>query len=136
MLFSGIVKVWDVRVGKVLQEFNEHTSSVTCIKFHPHEFLLASCGADKTVNFWDMEKFQLVSKFEKEQTSIRYCIIVLCLFTNVYLYRVYIPKLLSYQDLCEKYYFANFYIFCFEMFHLQCICMIYLLLYLTSQHNM
>lgn len=64
--------MWDVRVGKVLQEFMEHTSAVTCVKFHPHEFLLASCGTDRTVNFWDMEKFQLVSKFEKDNTSIRY----------------------------------------------------------------
>lgn len=71
-LITGLVKVWDVRVGKVLQEFVEHTSAVTCVKFHPHEFLLASCGADRTVNFWDMEKFTLVSKFEKDNTSIRY----------------------------------------------------------------
>lgn len=71
IFLSGLVKVWDVRVGKVLQEFVEHTSPVTCVKFHPHEFLLASCGSDKTVNFWDMEKFQLVSKFEKDNTSIR-----------------------------------------------------------------
>lgn len=65
------MKVWDVRVGKVLQEFVEHTAGVSCVKFHPHEFLLASCGADRTVNFWDMEKFELVSKFEKDNTSIR-----------------------------------------------------------------
>lgn len=71
LIFTGIVKVWDVRVGKVLQEFIEHTSAVTCVKFHPHEFLLASCGSDRTVNFWDMEKFELVSKFDKDQTSIR-----------------------------------------------------------------
>lgn len=70
-IVTGLVKVWDVRVGKVLQEFVEHTSAVTCVKFHPHEFLLASCGTDRTVNFWDMEKFQLVSKFEKDNTSIR-----------------------------------------------------------------
>lgn len=64
-----------MRVGKVLQEFIEHTAAVTCVKFHPHEFLLASCGADRTVNFWDMEKFQLVSKFEKDNTSIRYIVL-------------------------------------------------------------
>lgn len=64
--------MWDVRVGKVLQEFDEHDGPVSCVKFHPHEFLLASCASDRTVNFWDMEKFQLVSKFEKESTPFRY----------------------------------------------------------------
>lgn len=101
MLFSGIVKVWDVRVGKVLQEFIEHTSPVTCVKFHPHEFLLASCGTDKTVNFWDMEKFQLVSKFEKEQTSIRYILyILLCTIFMVisYVLRINHVFMLSYYE--------------------------------------
>lgn len=72
LLYTGLVKVWDVRVGKVLQEFAEHNAAATCVKFHPHEFLLASCGLDRTVNFWDMEKFQLVSKFEKDNSPIRY----------------------------------------------------------------
>lgn len=66
------MKVWDVRNGRVIEEFTEHAGSVSCVKFHPHEFLLASCGSDRVINFWDMEKFQLVSNTDKKMSQIRY----------------------------------------------------------------
>lgn len=71
LYYKGAVKVWDVRIGRVLKELTDHTSSVTCVKFHPHEFLLASCAADKVLNFWDMEKFQLISSIDRQAYPIR-----------------------------------------------------------------
>lgn len=67
---DGLVKVWDVRVGKVLHEFSDHNIPVSSVRFHPHEFLLASCD-DHTINFFDMEKFELVSKYEEPNSSLR-----------------------------------------------------------------
>ena len=70
---EGAVKIWDLRAGKMMCEFNEHTGPIYDVEFHPHEFLLASASADRTVNFWDLENFNLVSKSEKDSGPIRYC---------------------------------------------------------------
>lgn len=34
-------------MNRVLKEFTDHMNSVTCVEFHPHEFLLASGSADR-----------------------------------------------------------------------------------------
>jgi katanin p80 WD40 repeat-containing subunit B1 len=41
------------------------------VEFHPEDFLLASSSADRSVRFWDLENFQLVSKSDKETALIR-----------------------------------------------------------------
>ena len=74
---EGAVKIWDLRAGKMMCEFNEHTGPIYDVEFHPHEFLLASASADRTVNFWDLENFNLVSKSEKDSGPIRYNSILL-----------------------------------------------------------
>ena len=63
---EGTVKIWDLRAGKMMTEFHDHKGPVTVVEFHPHEFLLASASVDRTVNFWDLETFKLVSKSEKD----------------------------------------------------------------------
>lgn len=70
LFFSS--KVWDLRAGRLLSELREHTASVTEVVFHPHEFLLASGGADRRVLFWDLENFTLVSNSEPETSGIRF----------------------------------------------------------------
>ena len=56
----------------MMTEFLDHGGPVYDVEFHPHEFLLASASADRTVNFWDLESFNLVSKSEKDSGPIRY----------------------------------------------------------------
>ena len=56
----------------MMTEFLDHGGPVYDVEFHPHEFLLASASADKTVNFWDLESFNLVSKSEKDSGPVRY----------------------------------------------------------------
>ena len=39
----------------------EHKRAITAIAFHPTEFLLATAGMDKTIKFFDIDSFHLVS---------------------------------------------------------------------------
>ncbi|XP_046675697.1 LOW QUALITY PROTEIN: katanin p80 WD40 repeat-containing subunit B1-like [Homalodisca vitripennis] len=68
---EGMVKLWDIRAGRQLHEFSQHSGPVTSVEFHPHEFLLTSASCDKTVNFYDLENFSLVSTSDKETMAIR-----------------------------------------------------------------
>ena len=54
-----------------MTEFGSHGGPVHDVEFHPHEFLLASASHDRTVNFWDLESFQLVSTAEKDTGPVR-----------------------------------------------------------------
>lgn len=55
----------------MMTEFAQHTGPVSDVEFHPHEFLLASASHDRTVNFWDLEKFSLVSSTDADTGPIR-----------------------------------------------------------------
>ena len=63
--------MWDLRAGKMLTELVQHTGPVVDVEFHPHEFLVASGGFDRIVNFWDLENFQLVTSTDGECGPIR-----------------------------------------------------------------
>jgi katanin p80 WD40 repeat-containing subunit B1 len=63
---DGLLKLYDIRAGRLLEEFSDYTGPVTAIKFHPNEFLLAS----SSVNFWDLENFQLVSTTDHDVGAI------------------------------------------------------------------
>lgn len=54
-------QIWDLKAGKLLRELPPHGGAVTALEFHPHEFLLATGSADKTVRFWDLETFDHVA---------------------------------------------------------------------------
>ena len=54
-----------------MTEFSNHCGPVHDVEFHPHEFLLASASKDRTVNFWDLESFQLVSTSERDSGPVR-----------------------------------------------------------------
>lgn len=49
---DGIVRLWDLRVGKVIREIEGHTNSVTSLKFD--SFNLISGSLDKSVRIWDL----------------------------------------------------------------------------------
>ncbi|KAG8233220.1 hypothetical protein J437_LFUL013274 [Ladona fulva] len=83
---DGTVKLWDLRAGRMLTEFVDQgggsggTTShspwggkeyrpVTCVEFHPHEFLLASGTSHRIVKFWDLENLSLVSTSERDASN-------------------------------------------------------------------
>uniref|UniRef100_A0A6N2LEJ7 Katanin p80 WD40 repeat-containing subunit B1 homolog n=1 Tax=Salix viminalis TaxID=40686 RepID=A0A6N2LEJ7_SALVM len=57
--------------GKLLHDFKCHEGQIQCIDFHPHEFLLATGSADRTVKFWDLETFELIGSAGPETTGVR-----------------------------------------------------------------
>ncbi|XP_071450039.1 katanin p80 WD40 repeat-containing subunit B1 isoform X2 [Hetaerina americana] len=80
---DGTVKLWDLRAGRLLTEFVDQgggssvgarpnwggiggSRPVTCVEFHPHEFLLASGTTHRVVRFWDLENLSLVSTSEQD----------------------------------------------------------------------
>lgn len=68
---DGVVKLWDVRVGRRLAELTDHEAAVLTVEFHPHEFLLASGSMDRKVRFWDLENFQPVSNSKQDVGPVR-----------------------------------------------------------------
>ncbi|XP_008187002.1 katanin p80 WD40 repeat-containing subunit B1 isoform X1 [Acyrthosiphon pisum] len=69
---DGCVKIWDLRVGRMIHVFNKlHNGTVTSIQFHPLVFLLASSGTDKKINILDLERFSIISQIDTEKSIIR-----------------------------------------------------------------
>ena len=69
-----MIKVWDLQAGKLMKELPGHTGAINALEFHPSECLLASGSADKTIRFWDVEKFELVSVTEADAGNVK-CIL-------------------------------------------------------------
>jgi katanin p80 WD40 repeat-containing subunit B1 len=56
--------------GKLLHDF-EHKGAVTSLEFHPHEFLLASSSEDRTLKYWDLETFDMISTSDVESNYVQ-----------------------------------------------------------------
>ena len=50
---------------KCFQTFDLHNGSVSCLKFNPDDLTLVSGSADKTVKYWDLQEFGLVSYLDE-----------------------------------------------------------------------
>ncbi|XP_017852494.1 katanin p80 WD40 repeat-containing subunit B1 [Drosophila busckii] len=61
---EGSILIWDIRKSKQIMEFIDEppVTAITCIQFHPFEFLLAAGRVDGTVSIYDLEHQQLVSQ--------------------------------------------------------------------------
>ncbi|XP_022209015.2 LOW QUALITY PROTEIN: katanin p80 WD40 repeat-containing subunit B1 [Drosophila obscura] len=61
---EGSILIWDIRKSKQIMEFiaEPPVTAITCIQFHPFEFLLAAGRIDGTVSIYDLEHQQLVSQ--------------------------------------------------------------------------
>ena len=55
----------------MIVDFKTHTKGVNTVQFHPKEFLMASGSADRTVRFYDLERFQMVGETPVESTGVR-----------------------------------------------------------------
>ncbi|KAH8341766.1 hypothetical protein KR067_001119, partial [Drosophila pandora] len=70
---EGSIIIWDIRKSKQIMEFlaEPPVKAITCIQFHPFEFLLAAGRVDGTVSIYDLEHQQLVSQTSQFGESIK-----------------------------------------------------------------
>jgi WD40 repeat protein len=52
--YSGAIKLWDMKAGKWLGDFEGHKGRVSRTVFSPDGKLLASAGKDQTIKVWDV----------------------------------------------------------------------------------
>lgn len=52
-----------------LLEFIENGSPVTCLQFHPYEFLMAAGRNDGSVDLYDLESKQMISRIERREAG-------------------------------------------------------------------
>ena len=89
---DGYLKLWDLTVGKLLNDFKGHSAAVSSVEFHPSEFLLASASLDRfvlmsafeklfmltlfldfrTVKYWDLETLKMIGSTDGQSPPIRY----------------------------------------------------------------
>jgi katanin p80 WD40 repeat-containing subunit B1 len=69
LIIPGCVIIWDIRMSNKLIEFIENGSPVTCLQFHPYEFLLAAGRNDGTVDLYDLESKQMISRTERNDSG-------------------------------------------------------------------
>jgi WD40 repeat protein len=51
------VRVWDAESGKLVREFLDHDTGVSCLAFHPDGKRIAACTlSDGMIRLWDIEK--------------------------------------------------------------------------------
>lgn len=69
--YVGSVIIWDVRTTNKVMEFQETASPVTCITFHPSDFLLAAGRNDGTVDLYDLETKKLISRSDGNGHTVK-----------------------------------------------------------------
>lgn len=57
---DGLVRVWDLRTGKLVESLRGHRGAVTGLSFHDGTRSLLSASADRTVKSWDLGEMAYV----------------------------------------------------------------------------
>jgi WD40 repeat protein len=52
--YNRLIKLWDLKAGKLLHVLKDHSDSVYSLSFSPDGTLLVSGGADRAVKVWDV----------------------------------------------------------------------------------
>lgn len=67
----GSVIIWDIRTTNKVMEFQETASPVTCITFHPSDFILAAGRNDGTVDLYDLETKSIISRADGNGHTVK-----------------------------------------------------------------
>lgn len=69
--FAGSIIIWDIRTTNKVMEFQETASPVTCITFHPSDFILAAGRNDGTVDLYDLETKSIISRADGNGHTVK-----------------------------------------------------------------
>lgn len=58
------IQIWQINVPQMIQRFEEHTGTVTCVSFSPNSEFFASGAEDKTVMVWNLGFSLVVTTFK------------------------------------------------------------------------
>ena len=53
---GGFIFLWDLRIGKKIQDFNGHVNNINKCKFDKNTYHCYSCGNDNMIKIWDIRK--------------------------------------------------------------------------------
>lgn len=56
---DGTIKVWDTRLGKLIQHYNAHDRPANRIAFHPLGYHMASVSSDNKIKIWELKQGRL-----------------------------------------------------------------------------
>ena len=69
---NGIVKIWDIRMtNKSLKEISNEQKAINCIKFNPYEIAFAYGSKDRTVRYYNVEKFNKIGQTSTDRLPIQ-----------------------------------------------------------------
>ena len=55
-LHSGVIQLWDYRMGTLIDRFDEHDGPVRGVHFHPSQPLFVSGGDDYKIKVWNYKQ--------------------------------------------------------------------------------
>jgi hypothetical protein len=68
---DGIIKLWDVARGEVVQTLKGHERGVTSVSWRPDGCTLASGSSDGTIKLWDVARGEAVRTLEGQGGGVR-----------------------------------------------------------------
>ncbi len=60
------IRIWDLKTGKELRRFGDHTQPVICVSWSPTGKTIASSSADGTARLWDAQTGEEVRRFNHQ----------------------------------------------------------------------
>lgn len=66
------IRIWNIELGKQVQQINGHTDEVTNIAYSPNGRLFASCSRDRTIKLWSTFDYSLVGTIQTN--AIDFCL--------------------------------------------------------------
>ncbi len=63
-----VVKIWDIRTGKIIGKLEDHTEAITAVAFSPSGNKMVSASKDGKVIYWDIVKWELIDSITIKNT--------------------------------------------------------------------